>query len=74
MTVQFYAAYGIEGGKYELIPCVSRDEARKIARDKLGPLLKSTDDEVFSCVYSGPPGASALDVLEQVEELWRGGD
>lgn len=74
MTVQFYAAYGLEGGAYELIPCESRDEARKIARDKLGRLLKSTDDEVFSCVYSGPPDARAVDTLEEIEELWRGGN
>jgi len=73
MTVQYYAAYGIEGGAYELVPCTSQDDARKLARDKLGPLLKSTDEEVFSCVYSGPQDASSLDALEQVEELWRGG-
>ena len=73
MTVQYYAAFGVEGGNYELVPCTTRDEARKIARDKLGPLLKSTDEEVFSCVYSGPQDARSLDALEQVEELWRGG-
>jgi hypothetical protein len=75
MTLQYYAAFGIERGQYELVPCSSLDEARKLARDKLGPLLKSTDDDnVFSCVYSGAPGATSLEALEQVEELWRGGD
>jgi hypothetical protein len=69
---QYYAAFGLEGGAYELIPCADRDEARNLARDRLGPLLKSTEDEVFSCVYAGPPGATTLDALEQVEELWRG--
>ncbi len=73
MTVQYYAAFGIEDGAYELVACSSQDEARNLARDRLGPLLKSTDEEVFSCVYAGPPGAKSLDVLEQVEELWRGG-
>lgn len=74
MTIQYYAAYGIEGGAFDLVPCRSLDAARKLARDKLGPLLKSTDEEVFSGVYAGPPGANSLDKLEQVEELWRGGD
>lgn len=74
MDVQYYAAYGIESGDYELVPCASQDEARKIARDKLGPLLKSTDEDVFSCVYCGPPGAQSIDALEQVEELWRSSD
>lgn len=72
MTPTYYAAYGIEGEHVELVACESRDAARKIARDKLGPLLKSTDAEVFSCVYAGPPGATTLDGLEEVEELWRG--
>lgn len=74
MTLQYYAGFGIEGGAFELIPCATRDEARKIARDRLGPLLKSTDDDVvFSCVYSGPPGANTMEGLEELEELWRGG-
>jgi hypothetical protein len=74
MTTQYYAGFGIQGGPYELIPCATRDEARKIARDRLGPLLKSTDDDVaFSCVYSGPAGAKVIDGLEELEELWRGG-
>jgi hypothetical protein len=73
MSVTYYAAYGIEGGTYDLVPCDSRDEARRIARDRLGPLLKSTDEDVFSCVYSGPAGATRLDGLEELEELWRGG-
>ncbi len=67
MALQYY------GGAYELIACASQDEAGNIARDRLGPLLKSTDEEVFSCVYAGPPGAKAIDTLEQIEELWRGG-
>ena len=73
MSVTYYAAYGIEGGKYELVPCESRDAARRIARDRLGPLLKSTDEDVFSCVYGGPAGATSLENLEALEELWRGG-
>jgi hypothetical protein len=73
MTVQYYAAFGVEGGSYELIPCSNQDEARNLARDRLGPLLKSTEEEVFSCVYAGPSGAKSLSVLQQVEELWRGG-
>jgi|RhiMethySRZTD1v2_1073278.scaffolds.fasta_scaffold2116749_1 hypothetical protein len=75
MAQQYYAAFGIDGGQYELVPCSSRDEARKLARDKLGPLLKSTDDDnVFACIYAGAPGAASLEGLEQVEELWRGGE
>ena len=62
MSVTYYAAYGIEGGSYELVPCASRDEARRIARDRLGPLLKSTDDEVF--LHLCRPGGS--------DEFWTG--